>query len=99
MIAGVWAATQWAAAELGYQAQLGVPWVVLFGTPVYQPWKLFEWWYHYEAYAPHVFNRAGMLAGASGFMGCAAADCRLAVAGATEPARHHLWLLALGEQA
>jgi len=73
VIAGVWTATQWAAAELGYQAQLGAPWVVLFGVPVYQPWKLFEWWYAYEAYAPHIFDRAGMLAGASGFMGCAAA--------------------------
>jgi type IV secretion system protein VirD4 len=73
VIAGVWAATQWAAAELGYQAQLGAPWVVLLGTPVYQPWKLFEWWYAYDAYAPRIFDRAGMLAGASGFMGCAAA--------------------------
>jgi len=73
VIAGVWAATQWAAAELGYQAQLGAPWILLFGTPVYQPWKLFEWWYAYEAYAPRIFDRAGMLAGASGFMGCAAA--------------------------
>lgn len=73
VIAGVWAATQWAAAELGYQAQLGTPWLALFGTPIYQPWKLFEWWYAYEAYAPHIFDRAGMLAGASGFMGCAAA--------------------------
>jgi type IV secretion system protein VirD4 len=73
VIAGIWAATQWAAAELGYQAQLGVPWVVLFAMPIYHPWKLFEWWYAYEAYAPHIFDRAGMLAGASGFMGCAAA--------------------------
>ena len=73
VIAGVWAATQWAAFQLGYQAQLGEPWVVLFGAPVYRPWKLFEWWYHYEAYAPDVFNRAGVLAGASGIMGCAAA--------------------------
>ena len=73
VIAGVWAATQWAAAELGYQAQLGAPWAVLFGTPVYRPWQLFAWWYAYEPYAPDIFNRAGMLAGASGFMGCAAA--------------------------
>jgi type IV secretion system protein VirD4 len=73
VIAGIWASTQWVAAELGYQAQLGAPWVVLFGIPVYQPWKLFEWWYAYEAYAPQIFDRAGMLAGASGFMGCAAA--------------------------
>ena len=88
VIAGVWAATQWAAAGLGYQAQLGAPWAVLFDTPVYQPWKLFEWWYAYEAYAPHIFDRAGMLAGASGFMGCAAA-----VAGSLWRARQNLSLI------
>ena len=49
-----------------YQTQLGEPWVVLFGTPVYRPWRLFEWWYHYEANAPDVFDRVSMLAGASG---------------------------------
>lgn len=70
---GVWAATQWAAGMLGYQAQLGTPWFSFFGLPVYEPWKLFQWWYSYEAYAPEVFDKAGMLAGASGFMGCAAA--------------------------
>ena len=73
VILGVWAATQWCADMLGYQAQLGSPWFVLFGWPVYQPWKLFEWWYFYEAYAPEVFDKAGMLAAGSGFMGCAAA--------------------------
>ncbi len=73
VILGVWAATQWCADMLGYQAQLGNPWFVLFGWPVYEPWKLFQWWYFYEAYAPEVFDKAGMLAGASGFMGCAAA--------------------------
>ncbi|WP_425411574.1 type IV secretory system conjugative DNA transfer family protein [Niveispirillum irakense] len=73
VILGVWAATQWAAAMLGYQAQLGPPWIVIAGWPIYRPWQLFHWWYWYEAYAPHVFDKAGMLAGASGFMGCAAA--------------------------
>ncbi|MQP68549.1 IncP-type conjugal transfer protein TraG [Niveispirillum sp. SYP-B3756] len=73
VILGVWAATQWAATMLGYQAQLGPAWAVVAGWPVYRPWQLFEWWYWYEAYAPHVFDKAGMLAGASGFMGCAAA--------------------------
>jgi len=73
VILGVWAATQWCADMLGYQVQLGNPWFVLFGWPVYEPWKLFEWWYFYEAYAPEIFDNAGMLAGASGFMGCAAA--------------------------
>jgi type IV secretion system protein VirD4 len=73
VILGVWAATQWAAAMLGYQAQLGPAWTVIAGWPVYRPWQLFEWWYSYEAYAPYVFDKAGMLAGASGFVGCAAA--------------------------
>jgi type IV secretion system protein VirD4 len=73
VVAGVWAATQWAAAMLAYQTQLGAPWFILFHTPVYRPWAIFAWWYHYDAYAPHVFDKAGALAGASGFIGCAAA--------------------------
>ena len=73
VLAGLWAATQWAAAMLAYQPQLGAPWAVVGGLPVYRPWSLFGWWYHYEAYAPRVFDKAGMLAGASGFVGCAAA--------------------------
>jgi type IV secretion system protein VirD4 len=70
---GVWAATQWAAAMLGHQPQLGPPMFTLFDVPVYRPWALFGWWFHYEAYAPDVFDRAGLLAGASGFLACAAA--------------------------
>jgi type IV secretion system protein VirD4 len=73
VLAGLWAATQWAAAMLGYQPQLGSPWFQIGGVPIYRPWALFPWWYHYDAYAPHVFDRAGALAGASGFVGCAAA--------------------------
>lgn len=73
VILGVWAATQWCADMLGYQPQLGPPWFTLFGWPAYEPWKLFQWWYFYEAYAPEVFDKAGMLAAGSGFMGCAAA--------------------------
>jgi len=73
VVLGLWAATQWAAAMLGYQAQLGAPWKIVFGIPVYRPWQLFGWWYHYEAYAPQIFDRAGALAGISGFLGCASA--------------------------
>ncbi|PVM84447.1 conjugal transfer protein TraG [Caulobacter radicis] len=73
MMLGVWTATQWAAAMLGYQAQLGAPWARPLGVPLYRPWQLFEWWFHYEAYAPWVFDKAGLLAGASGFLGCACA--------------------------
>ena len=73
VVAGVWAATQWAAAMLAYQPELGLPWTFIGEIPVYRPWALFAWWYHYGAYAEPVFNKAGMLAGASGFFGCAAA--------------------------
>src|SRR3546814_6753441 len=73
VIAGVWAATQWCAAQLGYQPQLGPAWFILFDTPVYRPWSIFPWWYHFEAYAPEVFDKAGILAAASGFLGCGAA--------------------------
>ncbi|WP_116092562.1 conjugal transfer protein TraG [Sphingomonas crusticola] len=73
VLAGLWAATQWAASMLAYQPELGSPWLVLGHWPLYRPWALFRWWYHYDAYARPVFDRAGMLAGASGFLGCAAA--------------------------
>lgn len=73
VIAGVWAATQWAAAMLAYQPQLGLPWFTLLRTPIYRPWAIFAWWYHFDAYAPHVFDKAGTLAAGSGFVGCAAA--------------------------
>jgi type IV secretion system protein VirD4 len=73
VVIGLWAATQWAAAMLAYQPELGRPWFELRGLPLYRPWALFPWWFHYEAYAPAVFNKAGALAAASGFLGCAAA--------------------------
>ena len=73
MVAGIWASTQWCAAMLGYQPQLGKPWSIVLDTPVYEPWAIFGWWYHYEAYAPEVFDKAGTLASASGFLGCGAA--------------------------
>lgn len=74
IIAGaLWAATQWTAYELGFQARLGAPWFTLFDAPIYKPWRLFQWWYAYEAYAPEVFNRAGIMAAGGGFLGAAAA--------------------------
>lgn len=73
VIFGVWTATQWCAQTLDYQSQLGSPWFVVAGWPIYKPWQLFGWWFHFDAYAPEVFDKAGALAGASGFLGCAAA--------------------------
>ena len=68
VIAGVWAATQWTAAALGYQVRLGAPWFDFFGTPIYHPWRLFEWWFFFDAYAPHVFLKGGAIAGSSGLV-------------------------------
>ena len=68
VIAGVWGATQWTAAALGYQLRLGSPWFDFHGTPVYYPWKLFEWWFLFDAYAPQVFDTGGMIAAGSGLL-------------------------------
>ena len=73
VIAGVWGATQWAAAMLAHQPELGGPWLTIGDVPLYRPWALFGWWYHFEAYAPTVFKKAGGLAATSGLMGCGAA--------------------------
>ncbi len=68
VIAGVWAATQWTAAALGYPVRLGTPWFECFGMPVYHPWRLFDWWFFFGAYAPQVFDIGGAIAGASGMV-------------------------------
>jgi len=73
VVLGIWFATQWAADALAYQAELGAPWFHAFGRPIYHPWALFGWWFHYDAYAPKVFDEAGSIAAASGFAGCGAA--------------------------
>ena len=73
VVAGTWAATQWTAAHLGYQLRLGAPWFDVFGTPVYHPWRLFEWWYWFDAYAPRLFLKGGAIAATSGFTAAFAA--------------------------
>jgi type IV secretion system protein VirD4 len=73
VIGGIWAATQWAALQLDYQSRLGPSWCMVLGVPIYYPWRLFEWWYVYDAYAPALFNNAGIIAGLSGFVGIAVA--------------------------
>lgn len=67
-LSGVWSATQWTASALGYQARLGTPWFELLGTPVYHPWRLFEWWFVFDAYAPDVFNVGGSIAACSSLL-------------------------------
>ncbi|MBS7698965.1 MULTISPECIES: conjugal transfer protein TraG [unclassified Chelatococcus] len=68
-----WAATQYVAWELGFQAQLGTPWFRLAGWPVYYPPAIFWWWYFYEAYAPEVFAKGGLIAASGGFIAIAVA--------------------------
>ncbi|MFO1144875.1 MAG: conjugal transfer protein TraG [Amaricoccus sp.] len=61
-------ATQYVAWSLGFQPRLGPPWFELFGWPFYHPPALFWWWYFYDAYAPGVFPRGGILAASGGFI-------------------------------
>jgi len=72
-LGGVWAATQWTAQALGCQSRLGPWWFEVSGVPVYEPWKLFAWWYSYETYAPQVFKRGGVIAALSGMSATGAA--------------------------
>lgn len=69
VIGTVWGATQWVAQQLAFQPRLGSAWFEVADYPVYPPWRLFEWWYAYEAYAPSIFNRAGIFAGLGGMLG------------------------------
>lgn len=73
VIGTVWGATQWAAAALDNQPRLGPSWFGVAGYEVYLPWRLFEWWYAYEAYAPGVFKTAGIIAASGGLAGVAVA--------------------------
>lgn len=66
-------ATQWTAASLGYQIQLGHPWTVFHGVPLYQPWLFFVWWFEFDAYAPAVFQRGAYVAASGGVLGALAA--------------------------
>src|SRR5258708_37640851 len=69
VVTSTWGATQWAAHALGYQDGLGSPWFTFSGYPVYLPWRLFQWWFAYEAYAPGIFERAGAIAAGGGIAG------------------------------
>ncbi|MGJ8477087.1 MULTISPECIES: conjugal transfer protein TraG [Sphingobium] len=71
--AGLWLATQWVAAMLGFQEALGPCWFWLLDWPIYRPWSLFVWWYQFDAYAPVIFDKGGIVAGAGGLVACGAA--------------------------
>jgi type IV secretion system protein VirD4 len=69
-----WAATQWTAWRLGYQPQLGRPWLELApGFPIYPPPAFFWWWYAFDAYAPGVFVEGACVAASGGIISIVAA--------------------------
>ncbi|MBB6011286.1 type IV secretion system protein VirD4 [Aquamicrobium lusatiense] len=68
-----WAATQWTAYKLGFQAQLGPPWFMLGDWPIYYPWSFFPWWYFYDAYVPPIFVEGAYIAASGGFISIAVA--------------------------
>lgn len=49
VVLGLSLATQWTAASLAYQPQLGQPFAVVRGVPLYEPWKFFLWWFQFDA--------------------------------------------------
>jgi len=69
IILSLWGATQWTADQFGFQNRLGSPWFTVADTKFYYPWRIFQWWYAYEPYAPHIFRKAGFLAGGGGLAG------------------------------
>lgn len=69
ILLSVWAATQWTAETLGFQPRLGTHWFRISDYPVYLPWRFFQWWYAYDAYAPQVFARGGVIASMGGIAG------------------------------
>ena len=68
VVGGAWLATEWTAAQLGFQPRLGAPWFEVLKFPIYLPWRFAEWWYVYESYAPDIFTRAGEIAASSGLL-------------------------------
>lgn len=72
-ILSVWLAAQWTADQLAYSTRLGEPSFKIWDFPVYAPWRFFGWWYSFEAYAPDVFDTAGLIAVTGGVLGLLAA--------------------------
>lgn len=69
VVAWTWGTTQWTAAALGYQQRLGEPWFLIVGYPLCLPWRLFEWWFAFEAYALEIFEEGRAIAAGGGIAG------------------------------
>jgi type IV secretion system protein VirD4 len=73
VLATTWGATQWTAWRLGFQPQLGSPWLELAGQRVYPPPAFYWWWFFYDAYAPEVFLQGALIAASGSFIAIAVA--------------------------
>ncbi|MCF1743070.1 conjugal transfer protein TraG [Paradevosia shaoguanensis] len=73
VLSTTWGATEYVAWSLGFQAQLGPPWFVLFGWRFYHPPAFFWWWFSYDAYAPDIFTQGAFIAASGGFIAIAVA--------------------------
>ena len=69
IILTTWYATQWVAFQFDYDAYLGTGLFSFGEHRVYAPWKLFQWWYQFDAYAPDIFAKGGQIAAGGGFVG------------------------------
>ncbi len=67
VLLAVWGATQWTAAALAFQPELGKPWFRLGDYPVYPPPAFFWWWFAFDAYAPPIFYKGALIAASGGF--------------------------------
>ncbi|MBB5734225.1 type IV secretion system protein VirD4 [Altererythrobacter atlanticus] len=67
VLVSIWSATQWTAAALAYQPELGPPWFFLGDWPVYPPPAFFWWWFAFDAYAPEIFRTGAYIAVSGGF--------------------------------
>lgn len=65
----VWTATEWTAWRLAFQPELGHPWFVFRGWPIYSPLVFFWWWFSFDAYAHDIFIEGGYIAAAGGIAG------------------------------
>src|SRR5258707_14767946 len=73
VLAFEWGATEWTAWQLGFQPELGPPWLELFGWPFYLPPAFFWWWFSFDAYAHDIFVDGGYIAGTGGIASFAVA--------------------------
>ncbi|KGT74565.1 conjugal transfer protein TraG [Bradyrhizobium japonicum] len=78
VLLAIWGATEWTAWRLGYQPELGRPWLELSGFKVYYPPVFFWWWFVYDAYAPGVFVEGAFIA-ASGSLASIAVAIAMSV--------------------